>query len=103
MSLIYCTGCAKQIHVMATACPGCGAPNATAKQSEAVQAKPTKLIRWAYILGVVFPIGGIIAGIRLLMKKQTGHGIGAIALSAFMVYFWSGFWPAFEAAFNGSR
>lgn len=45
------------------------------------KAVPTSNIVIAYILAVVFPIFGIIAGIILLAKGDGGNGAGAIILS----------------------
>lgn len=38
MSMVYCRGCAKEIHTTATACPQCGAQQAVAPQPAAFNA-----------------------------------------------------------------
>lgn len=38
MDMVYCTGCAKEIHKTARTCPGCGAPQAAVAQASAATA-----------------------------------------------------------------
>jgi hypothetical protein len=54
------------------------------------QTVETSQIVLAYILVVLAPVFGLIAGIYLLTKNEVGHGIAAIIISIFLFWFYLG-------------
>lgn len=90
---MFCSACGEKIADKAVICPKCG----VATENNGNQKAMGKgLIIGSYVGAVLMPIVGMILGIYLLIKKQVGHGIGALVLSVFMFYFWSGFLQAFS-------
>ena len=57
---------------------------------ETRQTVETSQIVLAYILVVLAPVFGLIAGIYLLTKNEVGHGIAAIIISIFLFWFYLG-------------
>lgn len=53
MSMVFCRGCAKEIHSTALACPGCGAPQASAQV-----AAPAGGIGWVDVMKKAFDFSG---------------------------------------------
>ena len=43
------------------------------------------LIAIGIFMSVLFPLGGLIVGIRLLFKERVGPGLGCVLLSALMM------------------
>ena len=67
-------------------CPRCGAPTALYSPKPTIG---TGSIVAAYLLSVVMPLFGFIAGIYLwAAKKQTGHGAACIIISFIFINLW---------------
>lgn len=83
MSMVFCRGCGKQIHVSAAACPECGAPQqvAQAMAPRGNKSKTTAAL-WAFFLGGV--------GAHKFYLGQTGLGF------LYLIFFWT-FIPAIIA------
>ena len=85
---MFCSACGEKIADKAVICPKCGV--ATGNNPEPSDVTRRTIIG-AYVAAVVIPIVGFILGIYLLVKREVGHGIGALVLSVVMTMFWSGF------------
>lgn len=76
MGMVFCRGCAKEIHETATSCPQCGAV-----QSIAVKATPTA----APWLGIVSLVLGILSVLAFFddaeWKKDTIVGLGMFSVA----------------------
>lgn len=89
MGMVYCRGCAKEIHESATTCPHCGA----VQQASASGDVSSTIIVIGYVMAVLFPLVGGGIGIYTLAKGKTGHGVGIIAASVlFFVIFSMAIW-----------
>jgi len=92
VSNIFCSICGASMPRQALMCVKCGAENARIKKSEReveVSNVGKFQIFSAYFLAFIIPILGVIAGIILLCKKETGHGLGALIISVFSFIFWA--------------
>lgn len=86
-NMVFCRGCGEKIHKTAQMCPHCGAPTINKQPSRIA----TGTIVCAYILAIIAPLFGLIAGIYLLFKEKTLHGITTVIISIFVALF-SVFW-----------
>lgn len=85
MAMVYCRGCAKEIHESAASCPHCGAVQhtETTKNSSGVS---VGVLVIGYLCTFFFPIVGIGIGIYTIAKQKIGHGIAMIGLSLFFIF-----------------
>lgn len=60
MSMVFCRGCGKQIHVTATACPGCGAvqPGTASVAAAQVALRDSSSKLWATRFALIEKAGG---------------------------------------------
>lgn len=84
MGMVYCRGCAKEIHESATTCPHCGAIQNPVQVQNSGEVSLAILII-GYICTFLFPIVAIGIGIYVLVKGKIGHGIAMLGLSLFFV------------------
>ena len=77
---MFCSSCGNQMMDQADVCPKCGVvpKNVATAKSGTVGGRT---IVYSYILAIVLPLFGFIAGIYLLCKKQAGHGVACIVIS----------------------
>lgn len=87
MSMVFCRGCAKEIHESAQTCPGCGAPQRSASASGNGNG-PSRTT--AAIFALLF--GGL--GVHKFYLGQTGMGI------LYLLFCWT-FIPAIVAFVEG--
>lgn len=64
MTMVYCRGCAKQIHESAPTCPSCGAvqgivPPPGAAATPGAPRSGIKLVGWALVWAAVFWVGSL--------------------------------------------
>jgi len=94
---MFCKACGKEILAEAVVCVGCGVATDKGKEPT-VDAKKEASIKSEIVCGWIgafmMPIIGIIVGLILLTKGKVGHGVGQIAVSIFMSFFWYGFFSA---------
>lgn len=89
---MYCKSCGAEINNEAIMCVKCGVPTGAAAKEGKDLTQGEKVGGW---LGAFFfPIIGIIVGIVALTRGKVGQGIGMIAVSIFMCFFWAGFFQA---------
>ena len=79
---VFCQHCGNKMKKEAVICPKCGCGNNLNKKE--VTEVATHSIVMAYVLSILFPIGGIIAGIYLCCKEKALHGIACMLLSIFV-------------------
>ena len=91
MGMVYCRGCAKEIHESAPTCPHCGAIQEVALVQKEGEVS-TALIVAGYITAFLFPIAGGIIGIYTIIKGKTGHGIGMLAIAFITVLIFAIAW-----------
>ena len=90
MEMVYCRGCAKEIHHTATACPQCGAAQA-GPGAAAVQRNPFKLIALAVLYTVGFWISsmflaGVVGGAFDPANAQArGEQLGQVLSGPFLL------------------
>lgn len=98
---MFCKKCGAEICNEAVVCVKCGVPTGvaavTAEDAKKEASIKTK-ITCGWIGAFVIPIIGLICGLLLLTKGKAGHGIGQIAVSIFMMFFWYGFFQGLNAA-----
>ena len=96
-NLINCRDCGLEISKRAASCPHCGAPAASAAPPPQryyktpppkVETVSTRSIVGYYFLAILMPLFGFFAGIYLMAKKETGHGVACMALSVACFLFW---------------
>ena len=87
---MFCKNCGNECVAQAVVCVKCGCSTGNVTEATGKElTKGEKLVGW---LGAIFmPIIGIIMGIVALTRGKIGEGIGMIALSIFMCFFWIGF------------
>jgi DNA-directed RNA polymerase subunit RPC12/RpoP/predicted nucleic acid-binding Zn ribbon protein len=71
-----CPYCHHEVSRTAEACPQCG--GILAREQTSVS---NSTIACSYVLAVLIPLLGFFAGIYLMTKKESGHGIVVIVLS----------------------
>lgn len=80
MGMVFCRGCAKEIHDSAATCPHCGATQILVPAKK----EPGKLSIWLLIVGyiapVVIPFLGLLTSLGIAIyafkNRRIGHGIG---------------------------
>lgn len=77
---MFCSKCGKEITDEAVVCPGCGCPIKK-------PVNPTL----GYIMGLLFPIIGVVLSIYYLAKGSPGHFAGVLATSICAWFFWAAF------------
>jgi hypothetical protein len=91
-SKIYCSVCGSSMPKQSLICIKCGSENITLKKGkQSMEEKNVGKFQifCAYFLAFFIPIFGIIAGIILTCKKETGHGLAALIISVFSFIFWA--------------
>jgi hypothetical protein len=90
MEMVYCRGCAKEIHHTAGACPQCGASQA-GPAATAVQRNPFKLIALAVLYTVGFWIAsmflaGVVGGaFDAANAEARGEQVGQLLSGPFLL------------------
>lgn len=104
--MVFCLGCAQQIHSEASTCPGCGAPQADATSAVRSAGHPTlaviSCVISAFNLLIVMTddlndqdtIIGLITlamtsgifGIASLQQKKPGHTLAVIGVAASVLF-----------------
>lgn len=84
----YCSACGSPMNERAVLCVKCGVPCEGMDKKEEIG---TSTIVCSYILAILMPILGTVAGIYLMCKKQVGHGVITLVLSLVMWAFWYAF------------
>lgn len=79
---IFCPSCGKETHIRPVG------SNFSPAGRNVETAEFDGLIALSYTLAVLLPLFGFFAGIYLLLKKQHGHGVAAMALSCFAGAIW---------------
>jgi len=92
MGMVYCRGCAKEIHESAPTCPHCGAVQEVAMALKNNGEVSNALIVAGYITALLFPIAGGIIGIYTILKGKTGHGVGMLAIAFITVLIFAIAW-----------
>ncbi|MDY7536675.1 TM2 domain-containing protein [Undibacterium sp. RTI2.1] len=86
MSMVFCRGCGKEIHVTAVTCPHCGAPQGTLQQQTQSEKRILPAALFCFFLGMFgvhrFYVGKIGTGILQLL---TLGGLGIWALIDFIM------------------
>ena len=82
MGMVYCRGCAKEIHESAPTCPHCGA---TQKDIAGAGEVSSAILIIGYVCTLLFPIVSIGIGVYALVKGKIGHGIAILGLSLFFI------------------
>lgn len=86
---MFCSSCAYQLSDQTVICPRCGAPTALYNQKPPVNPVGLGTVIAAYVLSVIMPLLGLIAGIYLwAAKKQTFHGAACIIISFIFASLW---------------
>jgi DNA-directed RNA polymerase subunit RPC12/RpoP len=86
---IFCHQCGNQIKKEAMFCPKCGCENIANKNNKMTttttetEIGPGTIVA-SYILAILFPLLGFIAGIYLVAKKEPAHGVACILVSIFV-------------------
>lgn len=84
---MFCSSCGKQLSDQAIMCPGCGAPTQLYDGKLTVG---TGTIVAAYLLSVLLPVLGLIAGVYLWAgKKQVTHGAACVIISVIFSILWA--------------
>lgn len=98
---IFCQQCGNKIKKDAFICPKCGCKNNLSNNNSNNTFTPevkTGTIVAAYVLSLIAPLFGIIAGIYLMCKNKVGHGICCVLISLFLsIPFWAVFMAAIPA------
>jgi hypothetical protein len=90
---MFCKECGTELSDNAVVCVKCGAATDNFNKTKTGDVSNAFII-WAYIIAVIFPLGGIAMGVYALVKRKTGHGIGILVLAMFFIFFWIGFTEA---------
>jgi hypothetical protein len=77
---VWCPSCGKETHILPAG------SNFTPHIANAAQ--HDGLILASYTLAILLPMFGFFAGVYLLIKKQPGHGVAAMALSSLAAVIW---------------
>ena len=81
---VFCQHCGNKMKREAVLCPKCGCENSlNLNKKEEKEVKNSSIVL-SYVLSILFPLGGIIAGIYLIIKDKAAHGIACILLSLFV-------------------
>ena len=80
---VFCQHCGNKMKREAVLCPKCGCENNLKKKEEKEEVKGSSIVL-SYVLSILFPLLGIIAGIYLIAKDKAAHGVACILLSIFI-------------------
>ena len=89
MTMVFCRGCAKEIHETATSCPLCGAPQGLASDKTRNTATLIVVgIGWAFIMWFAFLfIGGFIIGVMNPSNPaEAGEQFGRAATPSILIF-----------------
>jgi hypothetical protein len=91
MAMVFCRGCAKEIHESAVSCPHCGASQGLASDANAPRNVGTLIvvgIGWAFIMWVVFLfMGGFVIGMMNPENATTaGEQFGRAAAPTIFIF-----------------
>ena len=78
---IFCPSCGKETHILPVGSNFAAYSNRDAADFDG-------MIALSYALAILVPVFGFFAGVYLVLKNQHGHGVCAMALSAFANAIW---------------